>query len=356
MNPISHLLAGAAIPLVLVVAGCDKPAGTSAGRDPDRGGVVPAAGTVESRPLPVRAVRAEGEALFEALPAGRTGIDYGMHWDDPASVLKEFIFLNPSGGICAGDYDDDGLPDLYITSPSGGNRLYRNTGGFKFEDVTKAAGVSDPGFWGTGASFVDIDDDGDLDLYACGYTRPNKLYINDGTGRFVDRAAEVGLDFNGGSMMMSFTDIDNDGDLDGYLATTAVAPPPGTDFRVKFVPRESDGKEIPVVIPGLSVMTAGSSLMSPGWRGSRVLTSRCPLPGLTMMPMEMRTSMCPTISRDLTCSTVTAEMVHLRMSRGKQCPIRPGSQWEAMSVISTMTGCLICSLPTCRRAHITGRR
>ena len=165
MNPISHLLAGAAISLVLVVAGCDKPAGTSAGRDPDRGGVAPAAGTVESRPLPVRAVRAEGEALFEALPAGRTGIDYGMHWDDPASVLKEFIFLNPSGGICAGDYDGDGLPDLYITSPSGGNRLYRNTGGFKFEDVTKASGVSDPGFWGTGASFVDIDDDGDLDDY-----------------------------------------------------------------------------------------------------------------------------------------------------------------------------------------------
>ena len=268
MNPISHLLAGAAIPLVLVVAGCDKPAGTSAGRDPDRGGVVPAAGTVESRPLPVRAVRAEGEALFEALPAGRTGIDYGMHWDDPASVLKEFIFLNPSGGICAGDYDDDGLPDLYITSPSGGNRLYRNTGGFKFEDVTKAAGVSDPGFWGTGASFVDIDDDGDLDLYACGYTRPNKLYINDGTGRFVDRAAEVGLDFNGGSMMMSFTDIDNDGDLDGYLATTAVAPPPGTDFRVKFVPRESDGKEIPVVIPELSEYW--EILIKPGDKAQRV--------------------------------------------------------------------------------------
>ena len=211
----------------------------------------PVEGAITSRALPVRESLAANESIFELLDPGESGIDFGLHWDDPAGHLKEFLFLNPVGGVCVGDYDGDGLPDLYVTSPSGGNRLYRNLGDLRFENVTEIAGVRDEAFWGTGASFVDIDNDGDLDLYACGYLCANKLYVNDGTGRFVDQAAELGLNFKGGSMMMSFADIDNDGDLDGYLATTAVAPPEGTKFRVKFVARESDGVEVPVVIPEL---------------------------------------------------------------------------------------------------------
>lgn len=210
----------------------------------------PVEGTITARPLPPRSGVEKG-ALFETLDASHTGIDFGLHWDDPSSHLKEFLFLNPAGGICTGDYDGDGLPDLYITSPDGGNKLYRNLGDFKFEDVTDTAGVSATDFWGTGASFVDIDNDGDLDLYACGYLCSNKLYLNDGTGHFTDQAKELGLAYQGGSMMMSFADIDNDGDLDGYLSTTAVAPPAGTKFQVKFTPRESDGVEVPVVIPEL---------------------------------------------------------------------------------------------------------
>lgn len=208
-------------------------------------------GTLTCTPLPERVSREEGLPLFELIDPSRSGVDFGMHWDDPEKYLKEFLFLNPAGGICTGDYDGDHLPDLYITSPSGGNRLYRNLGDFKFQDVTDSAGLADPDFWGTGASFVDLDNDGDLDLFACGYQCPNKLYLNQGNGTFFDQAKELGLDYQGGSMMMSFADIDNDGDLDGYLATTAVAPPPGTKFQVKFVPRESDGVEVPVVLPEL---------------------------------------------------------------------------------------------------------
>ena len=211
----------------------------------------PIKGTIESRPLPQRDSLSAGQTLFKKLEAADTGINYGLTWENLESRLKEFLFLNPSGGICTGDYDGDRLPDIYITSPSGGNRLYRNLGGLKFEDATQAAGVHDETFWGTGACFVDIDNDGDLDLYACGYRCANKLYLNDGTGKFTDRASAFGLDYNGGSMMMSFADIDNDGDLDGYLATTAISPPPGTKFRVNYVARESDGVEIPVVVPEL---------------------------------------------------------------------------------------------------------
>lgn len=248
---------------------------SSCGGEPDEKisqgvGVAPASpGKIESRPLPERsASTVAGEKLFEALEADHTGIDYGLHWDDPGRYLKEFIFLNPAGGICTGDYDGDGLPDIYITSPSGGNRLYRNLGNFKFEDATVSAGVADENFWGSGASFVDIDNDGDLDLYACGYTRANKLYINDGNGKFTERASEFGLAYNGGSMMMSFADIDNDGDLDGYLATTAIAPPAGTKFRVKYVARESDGVEVPVVVPELREYW--EILIMPGDRVRRV--------------------------------------------------------------------------------------
>lgn len=211
----------------------------------------PVKGSITSTPLPERSVQGTGGTLFEKVETSHSGVNYGLHWDRPERHLKEFLFLNPSGGICSGDIDGDHLPDLYITSPSGGNRLYRNLGGFQFEDVTGSSGVADPDFWGTGASFIDIDNDGDLDLQACGYLCPNKLYVNDGTGKFTDRAKELGLAFSGGSMMMSFADIDNDGDLDGYLATTAVAPPPGTEFKVKFVPREGDGVEVPVVLPEL---------------------------------------------------------------------------------------------------------
>ena len=78
-----------------------------------------------------------------------------------------------------GDFDGDGLADFYVTSTRGGNRLYRNLGDFRFQDVTSDAGLEDTQFWGTGATFVDIDNDGDLDIYACGYRRPNRLYINE---------------------------------------------------------------------------------------------------------------------------------------------------------------------------------
>ncbi|MGC6566156.1 MAG: VCBS repeat-containing protein, partial [Akkermansiaceae bacterium] len=244
-----HFLFYVGLPGVLFLSSCrdEQPESKKEGPPPKK--LTPVEGSLTARPLPQR--EEETGPLFELMDPAHTGVNFGLRWDDPSKVIKEFLFLNPSGGICVGDIDGDDLPDIYVTSPSGGNRLYRNLGSFRFEDVTKSAGVDDEKFWGTGASFVDLDNDGDLDLFACGYLCANKAFINDGKGRFTDRAKELGLDFKGGSMMMSFADIDNDGDLDGYLATTAVAPPDGTKFKVNFVPRESDGVEVPVVIPEL---------------------------------------------------------------------------------------------------------
>ena len=88
----------------------------------------------------------------------------------------------------------DDLPDVYLVSQDGPNKLFKQVEPFRFEDVTAAAGGLDGGeAWGAGASFVDIDDDGDLDLYVCNTEAPNLLYLNRGDGTFVEAAADFGL-------------------------------------------------------------------------------------------------------------------------------------------------------------------
>ena len=188
----------------------------------------------------------KNEKLFEKIDPDHSGINFQMKLGDFFSRTKEYMFATPMGGVATGDYDGDSLPDIYLTSPSQGNRLYKNKGNFKFEDVTEEAGLDDPDFWGTGAGFVDIDGDKDLDLYACGYLSPNKIYINEGNGTFTNEATKLGLDFNGASMNLNFADIDGDQDLDAYLSTTMRTPPKGTRFGVKYV-KQADGSEKPVI-------------------------------------------------------------------------------------------------------------
>lgn len=172
---------------------------------------------------------------FTQLSPEYTGIDFVIEWDKPAEFDRVFYSQNTGGGACVGDVDDDGLPDIYLTRPSKGNRLFRNLGDCRFEDITERAGIDDEDYWGTGASFVDINNDGHLDIYVCGYGMPNRLYVNQGQGRFEERAQEYGLDYDGASVMMAFADYDLDGDLDGYLVTAGLPPGPDQKFRVKFI-------------------------------------------------------------------------------------------------------------------------
>lgn len=132
------------------------------------------------------------------------------------------------GGVGIGDFNNDGLPDIFFTGNMVSCKLYLNKGRFQFEDITEKAGVDGMGRWARGVSVVDINNDGLMDIYICNtiykdpLRRRNILYVNqgldkDGIPHFKDMAAEYGLDIHVQSTMASFFDYDNDGDLDMYL-------------------------------------------------------------------------------------------------------------------------------------------
>ena len=162
-------------------------------------------------------------------------------------------------GVAIGDYDNDGLPDVYCTAV-GSNRLFRNLGEGKFIDTTKQAGVAGgEDEWGTSAAFADIDNDGDLDLFVCNYVRWSRqidfevnytlvgvgraygpptnfqgtfpsLFRNDGDGKFTDISESAGIQIRSSatkvpmakSLGISPVDLDEDGWIDFVVANDTV--------------------------------------------------------------------------------------------------------------------------------------
>jgi hypothetical protein len=190
--------------------------------------------------------------LFASVPPEESGVDFvNKGAVQQTNARGEPINFGTNSaqhtaeGVCVGDYDGDNLPDIFLTRPAGGHRLYRNLSNFRFADVTAAAGIRNERMWGMGATFVDIDNDGDLDLYVCGYDCPNQLFVNRGDGTFVEGTAEFGLAFQGASVMMAFMDYDRDGDLDGYLLTSELDRlVPKGQVRVRYNPAQGKA-EVP---------------------------------------------------------------------------------------------------------------
>ena len=171
---------------------------------------------------------------FHLRTAATTGLTFtnSPPMDDTLNVFSYMYFYN-GGGLASGDFDNDGLPDLYFTANRGPNALYLNEGNLKFREVTESAGVSGGTGWSTGAAVVDINQDGWLDIYVmqvseyAGLQGHNELYVNqglnsDGLPYFREAAAEFGLDQRGFGTHAVFFDYDGDGDLDCFQLNHSV--------------------------------------------------------------------------------------------------------------------------------------
>lgn len=162
--------------------------------------------------------------LFERLPASYSGITFSNDLD--AGSVKsplEYINVYNGGGVGIGDFNNDGLPDIYLTGNISDNAFFINEGNLVFRDMTEQAGVSAPDSWCTGVAIGDVNGDGYDDIYVCrAYDdlpalRENLLFINNGDFTFTEKAAAYGLNDNGYSITATFLDYDLDGDADLFV-------------------------------------------------------------------------------------------------------------------------------------------
>jgi hypothetical protein len=167
------------------------------------------------------------DPLFRSLSAEESGLNFVIPIDITHPDKRLYYSAMACGGVAAGDLDGDGWPDLFFSVGPTRNRLFRNSGstdGPRFIEVEATGGVEATDSWCTGASMIDIDGDGDLDIYVCRYDAPNLLFLNEstpGSFRFREAAADRGLDLVDAFLTPSFADYDRDGDLDLLLVTNA---------------------------------------------------------------------------------------------------------------------------------------
>jgi enediyne biosynthesis protein E4 len=173
--------------------------------------------------------KSKDESLFTALSASQTGIHFENTIADTDSLnILDYLYYYNGGGVAIGDFNNDGLPDIYFVSNQGSDKLYLNKGNFQFEDITAKAGVGGTGNWKTGVTLVDINGDGLLDIYVSevgnykNFHGRNELFINNGDLTFTERAHEYGLDIVGFNTQAVFFDYDHDGDLDMFLVNHSV--------------------------------------------------------------------------------------------------------------------------------------
>jgi enediyne biosynthesis protein E4 len=191
------------------------------------------------------------KTLFVQLESQETGIEFNntITEHDTFNILNsEFIYNG--GGVAAGDFNGDGLSDLFFTGNQVENKLYLNKGNLHFSDITATAGISKkPNVWSSGINVVDINRDGRLDIYVSNtmkndpQLRENQLFINTGNTeggipKFQESAKVYGIADTTHSSNTQFFDYDNDGDLDLFIAVNYM----DTKYPNQYFPKVKDGK------------------------------------------------------------------------------------------------------------------
>jgi len=170
--------------------------------------------------------KGEQPTVFTLRSPRQTGVTFEntITTNDTFNVQKD-VYIYNGAGVAVGDIDNDGLPDLFFSGNMVSSRLYRNKGNMQFEDITERAGVH-TNRWCTGATMVDINDDGYLDIYVSvsapggggkGADRANLLFINNGNGTFTEAARAYGIADTSYTTHAVFLDYNHDGFLDLFL-------------------------------------------------------------------------------------------------------------------------------------------
>src|SRR5436305_10679763 len=127
---------------------------------------------------------------FKKLDGDKTGIHFANTITENESIhILNIEYVYNGGGVSIGDFNNDGLQDIFFTGNEVGNKLYLNQGHMHFKDVTEAAGIASKDHWNTGVAAVDINNDGRMDLYVCASIkknsreRANRLFINKGLNK-----------------------------------------------------------------------------------------------------------------------------------------------------------------------------
>lgn len=171
---------------------------------------------------------------FTLLKPNHTGVDFSnkLTESNKHSILKYANFYG-GAGVGIGDFNNDGLQDIFFAGNMSADKLYLNKGSLKFEDVSETSGIINDGGWSTGVTLADINNDGHLDIYVSRELydeepklRTNLLYLNKGDGTFSEKAKEYNIANDQRTRHATFFDYDKDGRLDLFLLTQP--PNPGS--------------------------------------------------------------------------------------------------------------------------------